>query len=191
MSPPCPDLSWSRSRLVREMTGWETSKNTAGMDMDRSERHPVGQSHRAQTHAGVLRLVYWRRTRNLAFRHRLSLCRCWFFSTRSSKAAKNGYTSLIIGACAYLLIWGLFEYMLETRWPPGLSAIDRLVKRSIRSTATLVQSPTFLPRDAGRTQEGLERFERIDRSGIFLLLFSFACICFRTAAVRPGSLFSR
>jgi Tripartite tricarboxylate transporter TctB family len=29
-------------------------------------------------------------------------------------------TSLIMTACTYLLIWGLFEYMLESRWPPGL-----------------------------------------------------------------------
>ncbi|MGH8056141.1 MAG: tripartite tricarboxylate transporter TctB family protein [Candidatus Entotheonellia bacterium] len=28
-------------------------------------------------------------------------------------------TSLIMAACTYLLIWGLFEYMLESRWPPG------------------------------------------------------------------------
>jgi hypothetical protein len=30
------------------------------------------------------------------------------------------YTALIMGACTYLLIWGLFEYMLESRWPSGL-----------------------------------------------------------------------
>jgi hypothetical protein len=29
-------------------------------------------------------------------------------------------SSLIMTACTYLLIWGLFEYMLETRWPSGL-----------------------------------------------------------------------
>ena len=29
-------------------------------------------------------------------------------------------TSLMMTACTYLLIWGLFEYMLETRWPSGL-----------------------------------------------------------------------
>jgi hypothetical protein len=29
-------------------------------------------------------------------------------------------TSLIMTACTYLLIWGLFEYLLESRWPPGL-----------------------------------------------------------------------
>jgi hypothetical protein len=29
-------------------------------------------------------------------------------------------TSLIMAGCAYALVWGLFEYMLETRWPPGM-----------------------------------------------------------------------
>src|ERR687892_456152 len=28
--------------------------------------------------------------------------------------------ALIMMACTYLLIWGLFEHMLESRWPPGL-----------------------------------------------------------------------
>jgi hypothetical protein len=29
-------------------------------------------------------------------------------------------TSVLMTVCAYLLIWGLFEYMLEARWPSGL-----------------------------------------------------------------------
>jgi Tripartite tricarboxylate transporter TctB family len=29
-------------------------------------------------------------------------------------------TALIMTACTYALVWGLFEYMLETRWPPGV-----------------------------------------------------------------------
>ncbi|MGH7853348.1 MAG: tripartite tricarboxylate transporter TctB family protein [Candidatus Binatia bacterium] len=30
------------------------------------------------------------------------------------------FTALIATACTYALVWGLFEYMLETRWPPGI-----------------------------------------------------------------------
>ena len=34
---------------------------------------------------------------------------------------KEGWiSSLIMGGVTYLLIWGLFEYMLESRWPSGL-----------------------------------------------------------------------
>jgi hypothetical protein len=28
--------------------------------------------------------------------------------------------SIAMGACTYALVWGLFEYTLEMRWPPGL-----------------------------------------------------------------------
>lgn len=34
------------------------------------------------------------------------------------------YTGLIAAGLTYALVWGLFEYILETRWPPGL-LIDR------------------------------------------------------------------
>ena len=30
------------------------------------------------------------------------------------------YVSLIAAGCTYALVWGLFEYMLETRWPSGV-----------------------------------------------------------------------
>jgi hypothetical protein len=29
------------------------------------------------------------------------------------------FTAIAVAGCTYLLIWGLFEYMLETRWPSG------------------------------------------------------------------------
>ena len=28
--------------------------------------------------------------------------------------------SLLIAACTFGIVWGLFEYMLESRWPPGV-----------------------------------------------------------------------
>jgi hypothetical protein len=30
------------------------------------------------------------------------------------------FNAIIVGVATYLMIWGLFEYMLETRWPRGL-----------------------------------------------------------------------
>jgi hypothetical protein len=28
--------------------------------------------------------------------------------------------TVVMAVCTYALIWGLFEYTLEMRWPPGL-----------------------------------------------------------------------
>ena len=33
---------------------------------------------------------------------------------------ERSMTALTMTACTYLLLWGLFEYMLESRWPAGL-----------------------------------------------------------------------
>ena len=34
---------------------------------------------------------------------------------------KEGWlTSLLMSACAYGIVWGLFEYLLDARWPAGL-----------------------------------------------------------------------
>jgi MFS family permease len=33
-------------------------------------------------------------------------------------------TSIFMGVCSYAIVWGLFEYMLEMRWPPG-ALLDR------------------------------------------------------------------
>jgi hypothetical protein len=114
-----PGLIMVSIQLVREMTGWETSKNTAGMDMDQVSDSQLDKATE---------------------RRRTFLFFAWFiggalgiwllgivitlpllvFLYALVEGGEKWYTSLILGACAYLLIWGLFEYMLETRWPPGL-----------------------------------------------------------------------
>ena len=114
-----PGLIMVSIQLVREMTGWETTKNTAGMDMDQVSDVQLDKAIE---------------------RRRTLLFFAWFiggalgiwllgivitlpllvFLYALVEGGEKWYTSLILGACAYLLIWGLFEYMLETRWPPGL-----------------------------------------------------------------------
>ena len=114
-----PGLIMVSIQLVREMTGWETTKNTAGMDMDQVSDSQLDKATE---------------------RRRTFLFFAWFiggalgiwllgivitlpllvFLYALVEGGEKWYTSLILGACAYLLIWGLFEYMLETRWPPGL-----------------------------------------------------------------------
>jgi hypothetical protein len=114
-----PGLIMVSIQLVREMTGWETSKNTAGMDMDQvSDAQLDKATERRRTFlffawfiGGALGI--WL----LGIVITLPLL---VFLYALVEGGEKWYTSLILGACAYLLIWGLFEYMLETRWPPGL-----------------------------------------------------------------------
>ena len=114
-----PGLIMVSIQLVREMTGWETSKNTAGMDMDQVSD---SQLDKATERRRTLLFFAWFIGGALGI---------WLlgivitlpllvFLYALVEGGEKWYTSLILGACAYLLIWGLFEYMLETRWPPGL-----------------------------------------------------------------------
>ena len=114
-----PGLIMVSIQLVREMTGWETSKNTAGMDMDQVSD---SQLDKATERRRTLLFFAWFIGGALGI---------WLlgivitlpllvFLYALVEGGEKWYTSLILGACAYLLIWGLFEYMLETRWPPGI-----------------------------------------------------------------------
>jgi hypothetical protein len=114
-----PGLVMILVQIYREATGWETRKTASGMDMDES-----GETQLDEVTA---------RNRTLAFF-------AWFiggalgiwlvgivyalpllvFLYALLQGKEKWFTSLIIGGCAYLMIWGLFEYMLETRWPPGI-----------------------------------------------------------------------
>jgi len=114
-----PGLLMVMVQIFREATGWETRRITTSIDMDES-----GQNQLDEATA---------RKRTLAFF-------AWFiggalgiwligivyalpvlvFLYALLQGKEKILTSLVIGGCAYLLIWGLFEYMLETRWPAGL-----------------------------------------------------------------------
>jgi len=114
-----PGLIMVSIQLLRELTGWETGRSAAGVDMD-----DAGNAELDEATARRRTLVYF----------------AWFiggavgiwllgivialpllvFLYALIEGREKWLTSLIIGASAYALIWGLFEYMLETRWPAGL-----------------------------------------------------------------------
>jgi hypothetical protein len=114
-----PGLVMILVQIYREATGWETSRSTTSMDMDESGENQLDEATA--------------RKRTLAFF-------AWFiggalgiwligivyalpllvFLYALLQGKEKWLTSLITGGCAYLVIWGLFEYMLETRWPAGM-----------------------------------------------------------------------
>jgi len=114
-----PGLVMIVIQIYREATGWETGRSTTSIDMDESGENQLDEATA--------------RKRTLAFF-------AWFiggalgiwligivyalpllvFLYALLQGREKLLTSLIIGGCAYLVIWGLFEYMLETRWPSGI-----------------------------------------------------------------------
>ncbi|MGZ8464960.1 MAG: tripartite tricarboxylate transporter TctB family protein [Candidatus Binatia bacterium] len=114
-----PGLFMIIVQIYREATGWETRRSTTSIDMDESGANRLDEATA--------------RKRTLAFF-------AWFiggalgiwligivyalpvlvFLYALLQGKEKLLTSLIIGGCAYLVIWGLFEYMLETRWPSGI-----------------------------------------------------------------------
>jgi hypothetical protein len=114
-----PGLLMVSIQLYREFTGWERGRAAAGVDMDDS-----GSAELDQATARRRTVIYF----------------AWFiggcigiwllgivialpllvFLYARVEGKETWLTSLLVGASAYLLIWGLFEYLLETRWPAGL-----------------------------------------------------------------------
>ena len=113
-----PGLMMVSVQLYREFTGWETRRAASGVEMD-----DTGSAELDEATARRRTLVYF----------------AWFiggaigiwllgiiialpllvFLYALVEGGEKWLTSLIMGACAYGFLWGLFEYMLETRWPAG------------------------------------------------------------------------
>jgi hypothetical protein len=106
-------------QLYREVTDWESRRSASGIDMDEVSDVKLDQ-----------KTELWRTVSFFG----------WFiggafgiwllgivitlpflvFLYALIEGKEKWFTAVVMGACTYLLIWGLFEYMLETRWPPGI-----------------------------------------------------------------------
>ncbi len=114
-----PGLIMISIQLFREMTGWESGKSVAGMDMDQVS---VVQLDIATARRRTLLFFAWFIGGALGI---------WLlgivitlpllvFLYALVEGGEKWFIALVMAACAYLLIWGLFEFILETRWPAGL-----------------------------------------------------------------------
>ncbi len=116
-----PGLVLAGFQLYRDATGWETrvSNKAEGVEMD--ETHNVtldGQTELKRTLAffawfiggalGIWLLGIVISLPLLVFLYALV------------EGKEKLPVALIMGGCTYGLIWGLFEYILEMRWPSGL-----------------------------------------------------------------------
>jgi tripartite tricarboxylate transporter TctB family protein len=107
-------------QLYREVTGWEGRRGGAGgMDMDEVSDVQLDRQTELRRTLGYFAwfiggaLGIWL----LGLVYALPLL---VFLYTLIEGKEKWYVALIATACTYALVWGLFEYMLETRWPPGI-----------------------------------------------------------------------
>ena len=107
-------------QLYREVTGWQGRRGTAGgIDMDEVSDVQLDRQTELKRTLGYFAwfiggaLGIW--LLGLVFALPLLV-----FLYTLIEGKEKWYIALIAAACAYALVWGLFEYMLETRWPPGI-----------------------------------------------------------------------
>ena len=106
-------------QLYREVTGWQRRGTAGGIDMDEVSDVQLDRQTELRRTLGYFAwfiggaLGIW--LLGLVFALPLLV-----FLYTLIEGKEKWYTALIATACAYALVWGLFEYMLETRWPPGI-----------------------------------------------------------------------
>jgi hypothetical protein len=107
-------------QLYRDATGWERSGNRASGAIDMDEVGDV-QLDKATELRRTLMYFGWLIGGALGI---------WLlglvialpllvFLYALIEGKEKWYVALIAAACTYALVWGLFEYLLETRWPAG------------------------------------------------------------------------
>ena len=116
-----PGLILVLIQLYREATGWETRRSRAGGGIEMDEVQDVKLDKQTEFRRTLLYFAWfiggavgiWL----LGIVIALPLLVLLYTLI---EGREKWMTSLVAAGCTYLLIWGLFEYMLESRWPQGL-----------------------------------------------------------------------
>ena len=107
-------------QLYRELIGWEGRRRGAGgMDMDEVSDVQLDRQTELKRTWGYFAWFIGGALGIWLLGLVIALPLLVFLYTLI-EGKEKWYTALIATACAYALVWGLFEYMLETRWPPGI-----------------------------------------------------------------------
>jgi hypothetical protein len=107
-------------QLYREVTGWQGRRGTAGgIDMDEVSDVQLDRQTELKRTWGYFAWFIGGALGIWLLGLVIALPLLVFLYTLI-EGKEKWYIALIAAACAYALVWGLFEYMLETRWPPGI-----------------------------------------------------------------------
>jgi len=108
-------------QIYRDSTTWEQRRDrvTGGMDMDEVSEVKLDKQTELKRTLGFFAWFIGGALGIWLLGLVIALPLLVFLYTLL-EGKEKWYTALIGAACAYALVWGLFEYMLETRWPRGL-----------------------------------------------------------------------
>jgi hypothetical protein len=115
-----PGLALVIMQLYRDATAWEQrrGKVSGGIDMDEVSDVQLDKATELKRTLGFVgwfvggALGIWLLGLVIALPSLVFL-----YALLEGK--EKWYVALIAAGCTYALVWGLFEYMLETRWPAG------------------------------------------------------------------------
>jgi hypothetical protein len=116
-----PGLVLVLVQLYREATGWEQHRSgvSGGIDMD--EVSDVKLDRQTELRRTVAYFAWFiAGALGIWLLGLVISLPLLVFLYALVEGKEKWITSLILAACTYGLVWGLFEYMLETRWPPGI-----------------------------------------------------------------------
>jgi len=107
-------------QLYREVTGWQGRRSSAGgIDMDEVSDVQLDRQTELKRTWGYFAWFIGGALGIWLLGLVIALPLLVFLYTLI-EGKEKWYIALIATACTYALVWGLFEYMLETRWPPGI-----------------------------------------------------------------------
>jgi Tripartite tricarboxylate transporter TctB family len=106
-------------QLYREVTGWQRRGTAGGIDMDEVSDVQLDRQTELRRTVGYFAWFIGGALGIWLLGLVIALPLLVFLYTLI-EGKEKWYTALIATACTYALVWGLFEYMLETRWPPGI-----------------------------------------------------------------------
>jgi hypothetical protein len=108
-------------QLYRDATGWERSGNRASGGMDMDEVTDVQLDRKTEVQRTLTYFAWFiGGALGIWLLGLVIALPLLVFLYALIEGKEKWYVALIAAACTYALVWGLFEYMLETRWPPGV-----------------------------------------------------------------------
>jgi hypothetical protein len=116
-----PGLVLVLVQLYRDATNWEGRRRTSSGAIEMDEVHDVKLERKIEIRRTLIFFAWFiSGALGIWLLGIVIALPLLIFLYTLVEGKESWITSLAMTATTYLLIWGLFEYMLESRWPPGL-----------------------------------------------------------------------